>query len=99
MQELAQRIAKLESDGYAVRLVIGKSLAGSYHTLTPCQQRVAPGRIQRPTHYGTLTLPRSHSCFPSGPPQAWVKAKQASDFSIFAPFLKEWVEISREKAK
>lgn len=46
-KELAQRIAKLESDGYA----------------------------------------------------AWVKAKQASDFSIFAPFLKEWVEISREKAK
>ncbi|KAG2426831.1 hypothetical protein HXX76_012882 [Chlamydomonas incerta] len=30
---------------------------------------------------------------------AWVKAKQASDFSIFAPFLKEWVEVNREKAR
>ncbi|PNW70823.1 hypothetical protein CHLRE_17g734900v5 [Chlamydomonas reinhardtii] len=30
---------------------------------------------------------------------AWVKAKQASDFSIFAPFLKEWVEVNKEKAR
>eukprot|EP00198_Chlamydomonas_reinhardtii_P010261 XP_001699598.1 predicted protein [Chlamydomonas reinhardtii] len=32
-------------------------------------------------------------------PKAWVKAKQASDFSIFAPFLKEWVEVNKEKAR
>ncbi|KAG2487712.1 hypothetical protein HYH03_013711 [Edaphochlamys debaryana] len=46
-KELAQRIAKLESDAYA----------------------------------------------------AWVKAKTASDFSLFAPFLKEWVEVNKEKAR
>lgn len=30
--------------------------------------------------------------------QAWVKARQASDFSAFAPVLQEWVELRREKA-
>ncbi|EFJ40298.1 hypothetical protein VOLCADRAFT_108221 [Volvox carteri f. nagariensis] len=30
---------------------------------------------------------------------AWVKARTESDFSVFAPFLKQWIEISKEKAK
>jgi carboxypeptidase Taq len=31
--------------------------------------------------------------------QAWVKARQASDFSQFAPVLQEWVDLRREKAR
>lgn len=34
---------------------------------------------------------RTHS------PQAWVEARKASDFSKFAPFLKEWIEVRREQ--
>jgi hypothetical protein len=30
--------------------------------------------------------------------QAWVKARKAADFSVFAPYLSQWVEISRQKA-
>ena len=30
--------------------------------------------------------------------QAWVKARAASDFSLFAPVLAEWVELKRERA-
>ncbi|GIM05840.1 hypothetical protein Vretimale_10263 [Volvox reticuliferus] len=30
---------------------------------------------------------------------AWVKAKTESDFSVFAPLLKQWIEISKEKAR
>lgn len=30
---------------------------------------------------------------------AWVEARKASDFSKFAPFLQQWVDISIEKAK
>lgn len=29
----------------------------------------------------------------------WVKARQESDFSLFAPVLREWVELRREKAR
>jgi len=29
---------------------------------------------------------------------AWVEARKASDFSKFAPFLKEWVEVNQQKA-
>lgn len=31
--------------------------------------------------------------------QAWVKARQASDFAQFAPVLQEWVDLRREKAR
>jgi Zn-dependent M32 family carboxypeptidase len=31
--------------------------------------------------------------------QAWVEARKASDFSKFAPFLKQWVEVNQQKAK
>ena len=31
--------------------------------------------------------------------QAWVKARAASDFSMFAPKLEEWVQLSREIAR
>ncbi|KAI7846262.1 hypothetical protein COHA_000242 [Chlorella ohadii] len=31
--------------------------------------------------------------------QAWVKARQDSDFSQFAPVLQEWVDLRREKAR
>lgn len=31
--------------------------------------------------------------------QAWVKARQGSDFSQFAPVLQEWVDLRREKAR
>ncbi|GLC44578.1 hypothetical protein PLESTM_001617300 [Pleodorina starrii] len=30
---------------------------------------------------------------------AWVKAKTESDFSVFAPFLQQWIDVSKEKAK
>ena len=30
---------------------------------------------------------------------AWVDARQGADFSKFAPFLQQWVDISKEKAK
>lgn len=30
---------------------------------------------------------------------AWVKARQANDFSIFAPLLEQWVELCKEKAR
>lgn len=30
---------------------------------------------------------------------AWVEARKASDFSKFAPYLKEWVEVRREQAR
>ncbi|GBF90989.1 hypothetical protein Rsub_03844 [Raphidocelis subcapitata] len=30
---------------------------------------------------------------------AWVEARKESDFSKFAPFLKEWVEVRRESAR
>lgn len=29
-------------------------------------------------------------------PQAWVEARKASDFSKFAPFLQQWVDVRRE---
>lgn len=29
---------------------------------------------------------------------AWVQARQAADFSIFAPYLEQWVELSKRKA-
>ncbi|KIZ02696.1 carboxypeptidase Taq [Monoraphidium neglectum] len=31
-------------------------------------------------------------------PQAWVEARKASDFSKFAPFLQQWVDVRREAA-
>mmetsp|Transcript_14162 Transcript_14162/g.36692 ORF Transcript_14162/g.36692 Transcript_14162/m.36692 type:complete len:567 (+) Transcript_14162:1-1701(+) len=31
--------------------------------------------------------------------QAWVEARKESDFGKFAPFLEEWVAVSREKAR
>ena len=53
-----------------------------------------------------LASPRTHAPpSPSPPPlslgsyQAWVKARQASDFAAFSPVLKEWVELRREKAR
>lgn len=30
---------------------------------------------------------------------AWVAARKASDFSAFAPFLQQWVDLSLEKAR
>jgi len=30
--------------------------------------------------------------------QAWVKARQGSDFSLFAGVLQEWVDLRREQA-
>jgi carboxypeptidase Taq len=30
---------------------------------------------------------------------AWVEARKASDFSMFAPFLQQWVDLNIEKAK
>ncbi|GFH06694.1 uncharacterized protein HaLaN_01364 [Haematococcus lacustris] len=30
--------------------------------------------------------------------QGWVEARKASDFSKFAPYLQEWVDVSKEKA-
>ena len=31
--------------------------------------------------------------------QAWVAARQAKDFSKFAPVLQEWVRLIRERSK
>jgi len=31
--------------------------------------------------------------------QAWIQSREASDFNVFAPKLKEWVDLSIEKAK
>jgi carboxypeptidase Taq len=31
--------------------------------------------------------------------QAWVEARKASDFSIFAPYLQQWVDLNKQKAK
>ena len=33
---------------------------------------------------------------PRARPQAWVEARKASDFSKFAPFLQEWVDVRRK---
>ncbi|GFR49967.1 hypothetical protein Agub_g12106, partial [Astrephomene gubernaculifera] len=30
---------------------------------------------------------------------AWVEARKSADFSLFAPFLQQWVDISKEKAR
>ena len=40
-------------------------------------------------------LPVARLCYM----QAWVKARQASDWSQFAPVLQEWVDLRREEAK
>lgn len=55
-----------------------------------CQE---PWKLRLGVH--RLTIP----C-PSNPPlpQTWVKARQASDFSLFAPALEKWVALRRERA-
>jgi carboxypeptidase Taq len=30
--------------------------------------------------------------------QAWVSARKESDFSKFAPFLQQWVDVNKQKA-
>ncbi|KAJ1431609.1 M32, carboxypeptidase Taq metallopeptidase peptidase [Ochromonadaceae sp. CCMP2298] len=30
--------------------------------------------------------------------ESWVKARSSSDFSIFAPYLQEWVDVNRQRA-
>ena len=44
----------------------------------------------------SVTIHRDTSC--SAPRlQAWVKARTASDWSLFAPCLEEWVDLIREQ--
>ena len=31
--------------------------------------------------------------------QAWVKAREASDWSVFAPYLQQWVDVTLEKCR
>lgn len=31
-------------------------------------------------------------------PQAWVAARKESNFSKFAPFLQQWVDVNKQKA-
>eukprot|EP00798_Chlamydomonas_sp_ICE-L_P004774 gene4774-34532_t len=59
--------------------------------------RVAGDEYQRHSSFPKLLAQRIAQLESDGY-DMWLKAKEAKDFSIFAPVLKEWVDVLRQKA-
>lgn len=97
-KELAQKEAELESRGYQARRLGDPGLGGRSSEWRP-QQPWHACWASAPERWGPLTPANLPPASPSPPaPQAWVKARQESDFAAFAPVLREWVDLRKQKA-
>jgi len=52
----------------------------------------------QPESFDVKSLLHTLTC-PGDTSQAWVAARQASDFAKFVPVLQEWVDLTRERSK
>lgn len=90
------RDADVQYGGYGVCVSEGEAgqrgRALAYRDSPHQLAHIAAHVVHSPQHSPTITT--------TTPPttQAWVKARKAADFSVFAPYLAQWVEISRQKA-
>lgn len=88
-KDLVQRIARLETDAYVVSRQPARAGRGAPKLRTRFRAMLAQNASSSRDH---TTHPRLHT-------QAWVEARKASDFSKFAPFLKEWIDVRREQVR
>ena len=86
-KEMAEKQARLESDGYQVTFHHHR-IRHPRVTPKPCctqKPKQKPKSLTRIGPAAALAL------------QAWIEARQTNDFSKFAPVLQEWVDLVREK--
>jgi Zn-dependent M32 family carboxypeptidase len=70
------------------------------HMLTS-HMHMCPPLLSPATFTNTNTPPPQHTHTTTTtihPPQAWVSARKASDFSQFKDYLQQWVDVSLQKA-
>ncbi|KAK9827502.1 hypothetical protein WJX74_006289 [Apatococcus lobatus] len=81
--ELLQRLQTNGKTGDQIQSAVVREAKRDYVRNTAVPRKLAKRRAELETEGYT----------------AWVKAREASDFSMFAPKLEEWVQLSRDIAK